>query len=137
MRIAAFGTVIALFAGLPCVRAQEGTTVDVKGPTVIAFFEHVTDEELERDPDTNEALSDFQLYVAQAREPMRRAGITFKVLSARSFHVRIGKQSATFRSAETGVGYYLVAPGRKPRVEYGVMTDTGLMQVAKEYFKLK
>jgi hypothetical protein len=29
-----------------------------------------------------------------------------------------------------------VAPGKKPRVEYGVMADADLLQVANEYFGL-
>jgi hypothetical protein len=40
----------------------------------------------------------------------------------------------TFRPGKVGVGYYLVAPGKDPRVEYGVMTDADLLQLAKEYF---
>ncbi len=124
-----------LFAGLPDLRAQQSVTIEVKGPTVIAFFRHVTEEELDKDPDTNEALSDFQLYAAQAREPMQRAGIHFEVVSARSFRIRIKKQITDFRSKATDVGYYFIAPGRKPHVEYGVMTDIGLMEIAKKYFK--
>lgn len=130
-------TATVLFAALPDVRAQERLIIDVKGPTVIAFFRHVTDEELEKDPDTNEALSDFQLYAAQAREPMKRAGIDFQVISARSFRIRLGKTITNFQADKADVGYYFIAPDRKPRVEYGVMTDSDLMQVAKEYFRLK
>jgi hypothetical protein len=47
---------------------------------------------------------------------------------------RMGKAATTFKPTKVDVGYYLVAPGRKPRVEYGVMTDADLLQVADEYF---
>jgi hypothetical protein len=39
-----------------------------------------------------------------------------------------------FRPLKGNVGYHFVVPGRKPRIEYGVMTDADLLQVANEYF---
>jgi hypothetical protein len=47
--------------------------------------------------------------------------------------LHVGKRLITFRPAK-GVGYYLVEPGKKPRIEYGVMTDADLLRVANEYF---
>jgi len=58
---------------------------DIKRPTIIAFFPPVTQAQLEKDPDTNEALADFQLYAKQVREPLRKAGIEFHELYAHSF----------------------------------------------------
>jgi hypothetical protein len=34
-------------------------------------------------------------------------------------------------------GYYFIAPGKKPHVEHGVMTDEDLVDVARKYFALK
>jgi hypothetical protein len=48
--------------------------------------------------------------------------------------VRVGKIVKAFRPVKGDVGYYFVAPGKKPRIEYGVMTDADLLQVANEYF---
>jgi hypothetical protein len=31
-------------------------------------------------------------------------------------------------------GYYFIAHGKKPHVEYGVMTDADLLAAAKQYF---
>jgi len=114
--------------------AEKQPVVVVHGPTVVAFFEPVAQAKLEKDPDTNEALGDFQLYAANLREPLRREGIEFHELYAYSFRVCVGNRSTTFRSVKGNVGYYLVAPGKKPRIEYGVMTDVDLLQVANEYF---
>ncbi len=120
---------------LPTVVAEENhPLLVVRGPTVVAFFPPVTDAELQKDPDTNESLSDFQFYSAKLREPLRKLGIDFHELYARSFELRIGKKLKTFRPVKVEVGYYLIAPGRKPRIEYGVMADVGLLEVAKEYF---
>jgi hypothetical protein len=39
-----------------------------------------------------------------------------------------------FRLGKVKVGYYFVAPGKKPRIKYGVMTDADILQMADEYF---
>lgn len=114
--------------------AEKQPVIVVRGPTVVAFFEPVTQAKLVKDPDTNEALADFQLYASSVRTPLRKAGIEFHELYAHSFRLRVGNQLTTFRPVKVNVGYYLVAPGKKPRIEYGVMTDADLLQVANEYF---
>ena len=116
--------------------AAEIPTYAITGPTVIAFFAPVTDAELEKNPDTNEALSDFQLYASQVAPRMKRAGIHFEVASAVRFRLKNAGVTHTFTPAKTFVGYYLVAPGKKPRVEYGVLDDLSLMEIAKQYFRL-
>jgi hypothetical protein len=55
------------------------------GRTVVAFFPPVTDAELKKDPDTNEALTDFQLYAIRAHEPLKKAGVEFHELYVHSF----------------------------------------------------
>jgi hypothetical protein len=118
----------------PIAAAEKQPLVEVRGPTVVAFFEPVTQEELEKNPDTNEALADFQLYAKQVRNRLMEAGIEFHELYAHSFRLRVGKRLTTFQPTTADVGYYLVAPGKKPRIEYGVMTDADLLKVANEYF---
>jgi hypothetical protein len=108
--------------------------VIVQGPTIVAFFKPVPPARLKADPDANEALSDFQLYAKNVRGPLEKAGIEFHELYADSFRLRVENELITFRPDKMGVGYYLVAPARKPRIEYGVMTDSDLLQLAKEYF---
>jgi hypothetical protein len=75
-----------------------------------------------------------QVYAARVREPLRRAGIDFHEVYAGSFRVRIGNKVVTFRPGEVKVGYYFVAPGKKPRVQYGVDTDDDILRIAGEYF---
>jgi hypothetical protein len=114
--------------------AEKQPVIAVRGPTVVAFFEPVPQAQLDKDPDTNEALGDFQFYAKNAREPFRKAGIEFHELYASSFQLREGKRMTTFRPAKVKVGYYLVVPGKTPRIEYGVMTDADLLQLAHAYF---
>jgi hypothetical protein len=125
--------VLCAFTVAP-VAAEKQPVVVVRGPTVVAFFEPVPQVKLEKDPDANEALADFQLYAASLRAPLRKAGIEFHELYAHSFRLRVGNRLTTFRPIKADVGCYLVAPGKKPRIEYGVMTDSDLLQVANTYF---
>jgi hypothetical protein len=110
------------------------TVVIVNGPTVIAFFPPVTQSELNNDPDTNEALADFQFYARNVREPLHKAGIDFKEIYAVSFRVQRGERITTFRPGKATVGYYFVAPDKEPRIEHGVLTDADLRQIASKYF---
>ena len=118
----------------PVAAAEKQPLVAVGGRTIVAFFPPVTDAELQKDPDTNESLADFQLYARQVREPLKKAGIEFHELYTCSFRVRVGGAVTTFRATKEAVGYYFLVPGKKPRIEYGVMTDADLLQVANEYF---
>jgi len=118
----------------PVAAAEKQPLIVVRGPTVVAFCQPMTQAELEKNPDANEALADFRLYAKQVREPLTKEGIEFHELYASSFRLRFGKRLAMFKPNKADIGYYLVAPGKKPRVEYGVMTETDLLGVAKEYF---
>lgn len=118
---------------LPIAAAEKHLLIVVDGPTVVAFFPPVTDTELQKNPDTNEALADFQLYANRVREPFKKRGIEVHELYTRSFRIRVGKNVNTFHP-KTGVGYYFVIPGKRPLIEYGVMTDIDLLHVADQYF---
>ena len=104
--------------------AQGQTVMVVRGPTVVAFFEPVSDKVMEKDTGTNKALSDFQLYSRQVRGSLpERRGVEFQEMYAPSFRVQDGNRVVLFRPGKVKVGYYFVAPGKKPRIRYGVMTD--------------
>ena len=118
----------------PNLAAEKQSLVVVHGRTIVAFFPPVTDAELQKDPNTNEALADFQVYAERVRRPLGRAGIEFHELYAHSFRVRMGKIVTTFRPIRADVGYYFIVPGKEPHVEYGVRTDADLLQVAHDYF---
>jgi hypothetical protein len=135
-RIAWIFLLATVWAGLG--NAQEGAKPEpvfvIHGPTIVAFFAPVTRQELDSDPDTNEALSDFQFYYGQAREPLRKAGIDFPDTNSLSFRIRIGKKLQRYRMSKIGVGYFFIAPGKEPHIVYGVMTDEDLLDAARKYF---
>ncbi|MFB3815461.1 MAG: hypothetical protein ACE14L_15265 [Terriglobales bacterium] len=99
---------------------QQLLTFDVRRPTVVAFFPPVTQAELRDDPDTNEALADFQVYAQKVRERLRDRGIDFHEVYAHRFVIRQGKKLVVFTPDKVQVGYYFVVPGKKPRIHYGV-----------------
>ena len=107
---------------------------EIRKPTIVAFFPPVTEAELEADPDTNEVLSDFQLYAGAASGPLQKSGIDFQVATARSFEIHIGGKVRLIQTGKIGIGYYFVEPGKKAHVEYGVMTDADIFAAASEYF---
>ena len=129
-----FIVAVLLVSCSPAVGAPKQAKVLVRGPTIIAFFPPVTQAELEKDHDTAEALSDFQFYAAKVRAPLSKSAIAFHEMYARSFLVAVGGRSIVFRPDKGDVGYYFVAPDKEPRVEYGVMTDSDLLQTARAYF---
>ena len=106
----------------------------IHGPTIVAFFALATEKGKENDPNVNEVLSDFQLYYSQASAPLQKAGIDFPDTNSRSFRICIGKKVRGYRMSKIGVGYFFIAPGKEPHVEYGVMTDADLLDAARKYF---
>ena len=116
----------ALLAPTSWARTRD-SSVQVVGPTVIAFF---VPEKGNSEPGSHEAFDDFELYAKQVRPRMNAAGITFTTVYSASLQVVIGRTSTAFHAGKRRV----VAPHRKPHVEYGVITDDDLMQVARHYF---
>jgi len=111
---------------------QDSPTYNVASPTILAFFTPVSASG-PKEAGTDEALADFEFYGQQALKPLAKMGVDYKEIRASGFMVKIADAATSFRATK-GVGYYLVAPGKKARVEYGVMTDSDLLQTAHNYF---
>jgi hypothetical protein len=116
-----------------CKSSKRSAAIEIDGPTVIAFFPTVSKTD-RKHSDEDEALSDFQLYTASARQSLQQAGVGLEVVYSRSFEVVLDSESTTFKPAKGAPGYYFAMPGKKPRIDYGVMTDADLLRIAKEYF---
>lgn len=132
------GPVLLLLIGCATGASQIASpaTFSIVRPTVIAFFPPITDAELDKDPDMNEVLSDFQLYASRAGPRLKQAGIDFEVATAVKFKIKDGGFVHTFKTGKVGVGYYFIAPGKRPHVEYGVHDDLDLLDIARKYFQL-
>jgi hypothetical protein len=118
---------------MPLVAAERERTFVIRRPTVIAFFPPVSEQELS-DAGRNDSLAHFQYSANEVRKPLHAAGITFIENYAESFRIRFGKAVTTFHPEKIKVGYYLIAPGKQPRIEYGVQTEDDLLKIAGEYF---
>lgn len=105
--------------------------IEISGPTVIAFYP--TNSDLKKN-DENSALFDFQLYATSARRTLEQSGVDFEVVNTRSFNVVLDGRRTTFKPAKASPGCYFAMPGKKPRVEYGVMNDQDIVRTAHEYF---
>lgn len=114
-------------------RASSSTVVNADGPTIIAFFPDASKIGSD-DADGNEALSDFEYYAERVKGPLSQRGIQFTVEFGHSFRIRSGSATVLFTPKAGTPGYYLAHRGKKPRIEYGVMTDVDLLVIAKEYF---
>ena len=110
---------------------RKSDAFEISGPTVIAFYP--TSSDLKKD-DSNSGLFDFQLYTTNARRTLQQSGVDFEVVNTRSFHVVLDGKPATFKPAKAAPGCYFAMPGKKPRIEYGVMNDTDIVRTAQEYF---
>jgi hypothetical protein len=127
---------LVIFAlAVTSLNAKEPTFV-VRGPTIIAFYPPVSKKAMK---DGDEALADFEFYTGAAQKTLAALGVQVKLAFARSFRVTLDGTTTTFRlrasSHDKFCGYYLIAPGKMPRVEYGV--DTTINQTAAEYFGIK
>jgi hypothetical protein len=116
-----------LFAGPAGTQSQ---VFEISQPTIIAFYPPIHQAEANDD----EVLADFQFYASRALAPLKKAGIQFHEVYAISFQVRERGKTRSFTAGKAGVGYYMIAPGRAPHVEPGVMTDEDLYVVARKYF---
>lgn len=129
---------LALLVAFLCVREgvyAQTPVIQIQGGTVIAFFAPAP-KGAKVAVDSTEALSDFQFYSQRVKEPLRKLNIDFRELYVRSFRLHLSNGDIAFRSKPDAAGYYLIAPGKKPPIEYGVMTDADLLELAKRYFGL-
>ena len=133
-----FGVILAMLSvsgGLSVRGLCQIPVIQIQKGTVIAFYISASTAS-RTDADSNEALSDFQFYADQVKQPLSRLDIDFKELYVRSFRLHVSGRDIVFRPKSDAVGYYLIAPGKKPHIEYEVMTDADLILVAKSYFGL-
>lgn len=113
--------------------ADKAQVFEVDRPTVIAFFPSAA-KSTKKAGSANDSLADFQLYTSSARQPLQSGGVDLQVVYEREFRVIVDGRTTTFKPSKSETGYYYVAPGKKPRIEFGVMNDTDIVRVAHEYF---
>ncbi len=113
---------------------QQQTKFIITKPTLISFFLDFTDKQVEEEG--NEALADFVFYLPYAEDKLRAVGVqVYSVFKVKSFQVKVGHRWRTVRP-RVSVGYYFIAPGREPEIEFGVEDTGSILDLARKYFKL-
>lgn len=124
---------LALVPGALHAQAADTASVPVRGPTVVACFEPVTQEEADSGSDTAEALDDWEWYWATEHDALVAHGVAAETRMTRWVKLAYPGRLRLVRCP--GNGYVLAAPGRLPKVMRGVETDDGLLAEAAKYFR--
>jgi hypothetical protein len=135
-RLTTFAALLAVLLAVAPAFAKTSHTdsaIAIVRPTVIAFYPSEA-KVAGKDDDANSSLSDFQLYTASAEQRLQTTNVAVETVFTRSFEVVQDGKTLTFRPARAAPGYYFAMPGKKPRIEYGVMTDADILRTAQEYF---
>ena len=116
---------------------RDSTWVEITGPTLIAFFPPDVSAQIDAGGDEATALDDFGHHLASATDSLRALGVRVVGVGTRTLHVVQDGRTNVFAVPRDSadLGYYLVAPGRPPLVQYGVLSDTDLVDVAQEYLR--
>ena len=113
------------------------TTLVVTGPTFVALFGNVTQEQVDADPNLAEALADFQYYVGGSVPALTTAGVAVHQVYVDSLRLRDGASASRPRAfASDSTRYVYLAPGREPRTLSSIATDIELLHTAADYFGL-
>jgi hypothetical protein len=115
---------------------HQSPPIAIHGPMIVAFFIPMTEAEANSGEGDAEALDDFNFYFYQVEKRLKKAGIDLQQVSGRSFQILDGGKRRSFQTGKIGIGYYFIAPGKEPHVEYGVMTDEDLADASQKYFGL-
>jgi len=116
--------------------AEQQTRFVITRPTLISFVLDFTDKQTETEG--NEALADFEFYLPGAEDALQKAGVeVHQVFHVKSFQVKSGSRWRTFAPRKVTIGYYFIAPGREPRIEYGVEDTETILDIARRYFPTK
>jgi hypothetical protein len=115
-------------------RTDSGTVL-VQGPTLVAFYPTATQAQVDSSEELATVFDDFSHHLSTAADSLRALGITITVRPAGLIQLLEGSRRREFipASDSADVGYLFLAPGRAHRVHYGVMTNSELVDRAREY----
>jgi len=117
---------------------RDGRGVAVRGPTVVAAFPAVSNDQLETDEQAGRLLHDFQSHLDGARGELTRAGIALYEWYAPELRLESESGTAAYAAPPHSVQvmYYFVEPGRAPCILRGVRTTAELLRAAADCFDL-
>jgi len=118
------------FAAVP-----ESVWVEVRGPTLVAFYPLKSNAELEADPALAGALDDLAYHIGTAMDSLHAAGYGVEYCSGDTVWMRAGNLRSRFvRSPDSAdVGYVFTDTTGRRAVIYGVRTYLDLVEYAREF----
>ena len=114
--------------------SDDTTVVVIHGPTVVAFD---CGTEKSDDPDVGEMLSDFYYHFNSANEEFRKEHIQSSLRYGDHFVVSQDGHLSLVRpdTSQGVVGYYIVSPLSPPKIYYGVLTNSDLIDMVHTYLR--
>lgn len=113
----------------------DSMAVHVHGPTLISFYPTVTQAQVDSSEDLATVLDDFSYHLSTAQDSLRAMGFaivdhppgTIQIIDASS------SRDIVLAPDSADVGFVFVAPGRRDRVMYGVMTRGDLIDAGHRF----
>ena len=113
----------------------DSMAVHVDGPTLISFYPTVTQAQIDSSEELATVLDDFSYHRSTAQDSLRALGFT--MVDHPSGTIRIvdasGPRDIALAPDSADVGFVFVAPDRRDRVMYGVMTGGELIDAAHRF----
>lgn len=113
----------------------ESVWVEVRGPTLVAFYPLMSNAELEADPALAGALDDLAYHIGTAMDSLHAAGYGVEYCSGDTVWMRTGTVRSRFvRSPDSAaVGYVFTDTTGRRAVIYRVLTHLDLVEYAHEF----
>ena len=113
----------------------DSVVVRVHGPTLISFYPTVTQAQIDSSEDLATVLDDFSYHLSTAQDSLRAMGFT--IVDHPPGTIRIvdasGSRDVVLAPDSADVGFVFVAPDRRDRVMYGVMTSSELIDAGHKF----
>lgn len=113
----------------------DSMAVRIHGPTLISFYPTVTQAQIDSSEDLATVLDDFSYHLSTAQDSLRAMGFT--IVDHPPGTIRIvdasGSRDIVLAPDSAEVGFVFVAPGRRDRVMYGVMTGGDLIDAGRKF----
>jgi hypothetical protein len=115
----------------------DSTTVVVQGPVLVAFYPALSQAAVDSSEDLATVFDDFSYHLSTAMDSLRALGITVTERPVGRIRLSEGGREREFLPAKdsAAVGYLFVSPGEPDRVQYGVMTNSDLVDAARHYLE--
>ena len=114
---------------------SDSAWVDVKGPTLVAFYPVRTNEQLEKDEGLATALDDLAYHIGTAMDSLYAQGFTVHYRGGDTLWLRTPTHRWRFiRDADSAeVGYAWSDSARNMTILYGVRGNVDLIEYGREF----